>query len=166
VSFQDGLTQVLQFEGGYTVDDGGPTNYGITQDTYNAYRFKSVRSITPVEVATIYQTMYWSASGCDQIDPVSSAVSEIHFDCAVNCGVGTAIGLLQGMLKVTTDHKFGPITLAALVANVKVSELNVINGYLDARVYYYEALSTFDVYGKSWLNRVDVLRAKLTPGKV
>lgn len=176
MSFQVALTQVLDFEGGFTIDDGGPTNYGVTQDTYNSYRFKSVRDISSVEVADIYQKMYWLASKCDQIDVISAAMSEIHFDCAVNCGIGSigrklhpSVGadeLLQRTLGVTEDGVIGPITMLALKTQVTASELTVINKYLDVREAFYKSLANFPTYGASWLGRLTTLRRVLTPGKV
>jgi lysozyme family protein len=82
---------VLKFEGGYTDIDPGGTNYGIMQANYDSYRVshnlkkQSVRYITMDEVYDLYYYKYYLPSGSDTLQP---CLSFVHFDTAVNCGIG------------------------------------------------------------------------------
>lgn len=91
------LKEILKHEGGkvdHPSDPGGKTNKGITQGTYNAYlkskkqKSKDVFTITDNEVSAIYYERYYIASGADKIKADNLAF--IHFDTAVNFGVGRA----------------------------------------------------------------------------
>lgn len=95
-AFQKALTFTLKYEGGYSdhpADKGGPTNQGITQDTYDLYRNtarlyrRGVKHLTSVERDTIYKTRYWGACNCSSL-PEKNAIA--LFDFAVNSGVARA----------------------------------------------------------------------------
>lgn len=94
--FNTALARVLSYEGGYVnnpADPGGATNYGVTQKVFDAWRAAhgqpatSVRNITAADVKSIYFRNYWLASGADKL-PMPLAL--VHFDAAVNTGVGQA----------------------------------------------------------------------------
>lgn len=105
--FERALAWVLTWEGGYVErddDPGGPTKWGITQATYDAYRRKKglyvrpVRYMTDEECRTIYRTEYWERARCDGLAwPLSVAV----FDAAVQHGVGTALRMLRNVQALT-----------------------------------------------------------------
>lgn len=99
--FKKALNFVLKYEGGYVNnpnDKGGPTNKGITQNTYNAYlsrkgrQARDVRNITDVEVEDIYYSSYWLGANCDKMSPKFAVLC---FDTAVNMGVGRVKPFLQ-----------------------------------------------------------------------
>ncbi len=93
---EQALAFTLKWEGGYVNDPddpGGATNYGVTQNVYNARRkacglpTQSVRAITMPEVVNIYQNGYWKPAGCQTMPyPLALAI----FDTSVNFGVGRA----------------------------------------------------------------------------
>ncbi len=123
MSFDDALQFVLQQEGGFVNnpnDPGGATNRGITQATYDRYR--SAQGVAPLavsgiadgEVSDIYQTQYWTASRCMDIEQLDAGLALVVFDTAVNSGVGEASRILQRLLGVTADGQIGPQTLEAL----------------------------------------------------
>lgn len=93
--FQRALAIVLGHEGGFVdnpADPGGATNFGITTRTLASWRGTpveqtDVKTITPAEVQAIYRQHYWQASGAPAL-PYPLAV--VHFDTAVNMGVGEA----------------------------------------------------------------------------
>lgn len=97
LSFDEAVKGVFKSEGGFAnqkYDRGGKTNMGITQGTYSAWLrkqgkpSKDVRYLTKDEATLIYRDEYWVASGADKIkDP---ALAYLHFDTAVNFGVGGA----------------------------------------------------------------------------
>lgn len=99
-TFDAAVRKVISLEGGkvhHPSDPGGRTAYGITQSAYNAWRkrmgkpIRDVFDIPEVEVRAIYYDSYWVPAGCWGM-PADLAV--IHFDTAVNFGVGTAQKLL------------------------------------------------------------------------
>ena len=140
--FQKALTFVLKWEGGWSdnpADPGGATMKGITLGTYTAWRKAhgwpvpskaDLKAITDAEVQDIYWANYWLASGADKL---SWPLSLLHFDAAVNTGVGQAA-------------KF----LAACGGDWQ--------RYMDLREAWYRSLQQFPVFGAGWLNRCKALR--------
>lgn len=126
------LDFTLAQEGGYVVDDGGPTNFGITQHTYDHWREQfglkpaPVRYITQANVANIYQALYWDAAKCDQL-PIG--IDLCVFDWAVNSGPGAV--------------------------NIR----NDIDVICNARLTFLQHLSTWPTYGRGWSGRVARCRA-------
>lgn len=112
-NFRELLPKVLVHEGGY-VDDpqdpGGETNKGITHKTYDAWRkrqgqpTRSVKHITPEEVAEIYRQQYWNKIAGDDLP---SGVDYAVFDFAVNSGPSRAAQFLQravGVAEIGRAH--------------------------------------------------------------
>lgn len=90
------LKRVLGEEGGVSNDKddpGGLTFRGVTQITYDSWRDRhhlaaqSVTQMSPLEARALYRELYWLKSYCDQCP---KKIATVVFDCAVNCGVGTA----------------------------------------------------------------------------
>jgi hypothetical protein len=79
-------------EGGYTAEDGNgaPANYGINQKANPDVG--DVSKLTPERAKALYHDRYWLPSGADSLAPPLQA---IHFDTAVNMGVGTANDMLR-----------------------------------------------------------------------
>lgn len=90
-NFEKIVELLFGLEGGYTNhpnDRGGKTNYGVTQDTYNAWRKMnnlppgSVKTdLTKDEARNIYYNMYWKESGADKYTDPRDAMA--LFDMAV-----------------------------------------------------------------------------------
>ncbi|MGJ3250616.1 MAG: glycosyl hydrolase 108 family protein [Elainellaceae cyanobacterium] len=158
--FAKALQFTLRWEGGYVnhpMDKGGPTNKGITQSTYDAYRIgnrwspQPVQSITHEEVRDIYRTLYWNAARCNELKkPLAIA----HFDTAVNFGVQGAVRFLQRALGVEADGIIGANTRRALERS-KTSD--IVNRYVQARIDHRYRRVTQDptqrVFLQGWLNR-------------
>ncbi len=148
------LKFVLAREGGYVNnpnDKGGETNKGITHSTYDAYRksqglpVQSVKNITDKEVADIYYSNYYKASGADKID--NPQMGMYVFDTAINMGVSTAKDIL---------NKSG----------------GDVDKYEQLRREKYQKYVDYDksqeVFLKGWNNRVDQLKdyaSKTFPNK-
>lgn len=153
----------LLAEGGFTVDDGGPTNYGVTQNVYDTYRsqqfspLQSVQLITLPEVTAIMSHLFWTPSHCDDLcDPVAVA----HFDWAYNHGCTGAIETIQTALGVSPDGNFGALTKSAADAAGR----NVLPIYLNLRRMWYRNAAIRDrvkyaAYLTGWLNRVNRLES-------
>jgi uncharacterized protein (TIGR02594 family) len=162
--FAKALAHVLQMEGGFSddpYDPGGPTNRGITLDVYANFKNEAVdaaarprliaelKSIPDTTVKTIYRQRYFDPSAC----PVFTApLALMHFDAAVNHGVGAAIRMLQGIVGVTVDGEIGPETLAA-IGTKRLAD--VLDDYAETRRTRYRALPHFWRFGRGWLKRVD-----------
>lgn len=159
---------VRELEGGYADekhDKGGPTNYGVTQETYNDWleaggeSVRSVKEITECEVKDIYME-YWRDAKCSYIpNPVDLLV----FDCAINSGAKRAIKLLQNCLGVDSDGLFGKQTNSALIEEVNcIGAENLADIYLKEREWWYLDIVRRDPkqrkFLNGWLNRLDHLK--------
>ncbi|MDX2288545.1 MAG: TIGR02594 family protein [Hyphomicrobiaceae bacterium] len=166
--FAFALAHVLEMEGGYTDDPhdpGGPTNKGITLATLAADRgvklttrsrprlMSDLKALADREAEDIYRRRYWRPSGSSELPP---GLAVMHFDAAVNHGVGTAIRMLQAAVGVAADGEIGPQTRAAVAAR----EANhTLESYAALRRRRYEGLPHFWRFGRGWLRRVDATLA-------
>lgn len=147
-SFQDCVEFILEHEGGYVFDPrdpGGETNYGISKRQYPE---KDIKSLTKTDAVLIYRTDYWEAVSADELP---GKIRLAVFDCAVNQGVGTAIHILQRVLRVKMDGVIGPVTLG--VSHSTDPRRLAIN-YMTERGLRYSRTRNFDVYGRGWFNRL------------
>ena len=143
-------------------DPGKRTNNGVTTAVYDEYR-KS-KGLPPLDVALIsqnetheiYETRYWIPSHAGDM-PLSVGV--VHFDTAVNLGVGQAAKLLQRVLNVNDDGLIGPITLDMID---KWDEDIICNQYISRREQFYRDLAVnkpqLAMFLKGWLKRCEDLR--------
>ncbi len=167
-SFDVCLAHVLAMEGGWTDDPhdpGGPTNFGITLATLAAHTNVTVtaatfpalkaelRTISTDTVRTIYLDRYWQRCRADQL-PLALAL--MHFDAAVNHGVGGATQLLQQALDVEADGEIGPLTVRA-ASTQPVGR--TLERYADLRRVRYRRLGHFWRFGRGWLARVEATLA-------
>ena len=91
IDFNTAMNFVLRHEGGYVNnanDPGGETKYGISKRSYPNL---NIKEITQNNAIDIYYRDYWLPSAADKLQ---GALSLIHFDTAVNMGVGTANKML------------------------------------------------------------------------
>ena len=166
--FTTALQHVLAMEGGWSndpADPGGATNFGITIGDYARHKgvrltpasapglIAELRVVSPDTVRKIYRDDYWLKARCDLL-PGAPAV--MHFDAAVNHGVGRAARMLQEAARVPIDGAIGPITLAAVR---DANPLALIARYADIRRTAYRRLSIFSRFGRGWLRRVDATLA-------
>ena len=166
-------------EGGYTVDQGGPTNHGVTQTNYSQWLHsqglpdRPVAGITEQQVHDFYYNQFWTAANLDKIAPVCPLTTIAVFDFGVNAYWRRSVSVLQGLINVAQDGNIGPRTIAALTAKLASigsdpaigstgSDLEMSKEYNDLRRGYYNRLVTNhpdnpdypkDLHG--WLNRVN-----------
>ena len=164
--FKECLGFVLKWEGGFTNhpnDPGGPTNMGITQGVYDAWRRKkglppkSVRDITREEVEQIYWERYWQPL---QADKIPMPLDLVVFDSGVNCGIGRAALWLNLSLGLPKRTAVTNETLSALskVKDVKAIARKVCN----LREAHYRTIAEknpkLKVFLRGWLNRLTDLK--------
>lgn len=162
------LAHVLEMEGGFSddpYDPGGPTNKGITLAVYATFKCQTLdatsrdrliaelKSIPDATVSAIYRRRYFEPADCPAF---TAPLTLMHFDAAVNHGVGTAIRILQQAAGVTVDGEIGPETLAAVGSR---NVVDLIETYAEIRRARYRALPHFWRFGRGWLRRVDATLA-------
>jgi lysozyme family protein len=159
-NYAKSLAQVLKYEGGYVdhpKDPGGPTNKGITQAVYDAWRksqnlfTQTVRNINDSEVAAIYKNLYWDRISGDNLP---AGVDFAVFDYAVNSGVSRAAKALQGVVGTAQDGQIGPATIAATKAYVAMAVTN-------QRLAFMKSLSIWSTFGKGWAARIADVKAQI-----
>jgi lysozyme family protein len=174
------LRWILRIEGGYSSDPADlaaqyvtpgeiHTNMGITTGTLsNAIRKgiikqKGITDLTIDDVSKIYYHLYYLPCKADQLD---WPIDLVHFDSAVNHGIGGAGKLFQRTLNAVNDDYaigvdgiVGPITLKAYrLAKNKTSIEDMSLLYLQKRKEYYEAIirnrPEQKKFFKGWMNRL------------
>lgn len=160
MSFEQAIEAVLASEGGYSddpLDRGGPTQWGITQATYDQWRTRQGLPVQPVtgigqdEAQAIYRTDYWERCGCDDLP---AGIALLVFDTAVNSGPLRALMMLQASVGVTQDGSLGPATRAALHA---FDAAELVRRYTDQRLDWYaricQATPPQTRFLRGWISR-------------
>lgn len=110
-NFNIAVALTLKNEGGYVdnlSDPGKATNMGITQEDLPD---QNIQELTQAQAITYYSANYWKSLYSEIEDQF---VANKLFDLGVLFGVGTAVQMMQGVLKLTPDGIFGPASLAAV----------------------------------------------------
>lgn len=135
-------------------DSGGETKYGVAQ------RPNPTVAVTTLDLAgamDVYYNRYWLTSSCDKL---SSPLSIIHFDGAVNHGIGRASKFLQTAVGVEADGQIGPATLDA-VANKDPKE--IILSISQLRIDFYNSIVASKpnqkMFLNGWLRRISEVTA-------
>lgn len=162
--FSEALEQTIKWEGGFVNnpnDSGGKTNYGITQNVFDAFRKErgqlpfSVEKITKLEVNAVYLQEYWLKGKCDKMEPL---VAIFHFDTCVNTGIKQANKLLQRSIGVKDDGLIGIITLQEMKL---YDEEEIITKYIKLRKEFYDKIikknNKLNIFRDGWMNRVNSL---------
>lgn len=155
------LVATFQAEGGYTVDTGGPTKYGISQ---RSYPHENIKALTLDRAAQLYERDYWRPLRGDRI--VSDIIAGEGFDCGVNQGIETAIRYIQEACNlayfpeepVKLTGVMDPVTIARV--NGKNQDLVYVNMIgLRYGKYHFLAINNPPKYAKyfrSWTKRIKV----------
>lgn len=167
------LPYIYGDEGGFVVDRGGPTNLGVTQKTLSEYLGRpatvaEVKALTRQSAAPIYRKLFWLPAKCDLVGQFAPGADLMHFDAAVNQGVGGSIEILQRALGIEDDGAFGPMTVMALKGFAHTHGPGALIPALEkARAASYREDAGFDVDGNGWLARdakVAAIAAKMAQG--
>jgi lysozyme family protein len=154
-NFDRCLEMLLHHEGGFVdhpKDPGGMTNLGVTRATLEQYRGRHVteeemRSLTLVDVASLYKTEYW-----DKVrgDDLPSGVDWAAFDWAVNSGSKRPAKAIQRIVGAKQDGAIGPKTLKSVS---DIEPRAIVEGMYELRQKFYERLKTFETFGRGWSRR-------------
>jgi len=156
-NYESALAHVLKSEGLWSdnpADPGGATMKGITFAVFKDWKRNphltkdDLKNISDQDVYDLYKQLYW-----DKVhgDDLPAGVDYAAFDAAVNMGVGRASKLLQEAVGVTADGVVGSGTLQAIQ---KANTRSILENFAAEKTAFYKSLSTFDTFGKGWLNRV------------
>jgi lysozyme family protein len=185
--FQAMMAFVRRWEGKYTVDHAGPTNYGITQPFYDEWREKhgdpkfpsKVKGLTEEQAIRVYHDKTWREGGVEAVASGSSRAAIAPEDLtrenstallavclgngAINYGPGRARGFLKSAFADVgiKDSNLGEASSKAASMGL-VNE--VLERYLDREKAHYVRLGEQDKYAKylkGWLNRHESLKANL-----
>lgn len=157
MDFDTAFIRLLGNEGGYTVDNGGPTNWGISQRAYPELTTQQIKDLTQDQAKAYYLKDYWGPAGCDL---VPDTLKFDLFDFAVNSSARgrplTAIKVMQralGLPEYAVDGVIGPQTQLAL-GNAHPWKLLI--HFIGQRTRYYTHLNDalWHEAGKGWMNRV------------
>ena len=115
------FNSILGKEGGYVDhpdDKGGPTKWGITQNTARAHGYRGdMRDLTREQALEILEADYWYGPRFDQVAALSSDIAAELCDTGVNMGPTVASKMLQRWLNVfNLRGKLYPRTINALRA--------------------------------------------------
>ena len=166
------IEEVLRKEGGYSnhpSDRGGPTKFGITQQTLSTWLGRSVGAdeVRALDVETareIYERNYYAAP---RIDTLPEEIQPIVFDCAVNHGPRRAITFVQKVLNeagfgpVDVDGTIGPQTREAAEEAQQAMGGFFCNAIVEERLAFYDRLAfdrTQAPFLRGWRLRAESFR--------
>jgi lysozyme family protein len=135
--FEKAIDFVLKNEGGYVNhpdDPGGETKYGIAKRSHPSV---DIKNLTVEGAKGIYLSEYWIPSGAGNL---SDALALVHFDTAVNCGVGKARVILDASKNDARDYLLLRIKHYAVIiaANPKLSAF--LKGWINRCMDLYQEI--------------------------
>ena len=151
------IAEIIAREGGYVdnpSDHGGPTKYGVTLATLEAFRqgqnttADDVAALTEDEATQIYQQMFIDGPGFDRLS--DDHIRAFMVDWGVNSGPGTAIKHLQGLLPgCIADGILGPNTAKA--ANLCDPAI-LLAQLIDLRLAFVQHIAANDISQEKFLD--------------
>lgn len=141
----------------HPADPGGETKFGVAQASHPPV---VVKTLTLDQSKEIYYNGYWLSAHCDKI---TSPLSAMLVDAAVNHGTSQATKFLQTALGLKSDGSWGPQTMNAVTTCADIK--TVCSKYLDARQKFFDRLVVtkpqLAVFKNGWNARITMLRAWL-----
>lgn len=157
---------LIQLEGGYVNhpdDIGGPTQSGVTLNTFRNYcgQEKTIKDLRNMSYGTweeIMKDLYWDKVKGDEIE--NQSLAELIVDWCVNSGL-SAIRKVQEVLGCKPDGIVGPITLSLI--NTSDAE-NLHERIWNARQQFYINIVKRNprqkVFMNGWMNRLNRFKFK------
>ncbi len=142
------------------LDRGGETKYGVAK---NANPDLDITNLDWEAAKRVYYRRYWLASNCDDITLMSPRLAILHFDGAVNHGVGRAGRFLQRAVGAAEDGDVGPASLRALKTAIDTKgDIPLCHLICDFREAFYEAIIARNPsqarFRNGWLRRIREMR--------
>lgn len=128
-------------------DRGGETKYGISK---RAFPSLDIASLTEEDARAIYRVEYWRFESVLDQELANKLLS-----MAVLFGLSTTVRLLQNIVGVNIDGRFGPKSLAAtnrLIGSVVLSELRIALLYRSVLICTRDTFQLRFVEG--WIRRI------------
>ena len=171
--FKTALARTLRWEGGYSndpVDRGGETYRGISRRNFpEGAGWITIGNLRAAgldldanaqlqhDVEEFYRREFWNRVHGEALP--DSVAAEV-FDCAVNCGVGTAARFLQRAVGVKDDGAIGQDTLRATAGYIETRGIPALVADLkQQRRERYTRIAQNDPsqqrFLKGWLRRAD-----------
>lgn len=142
------------------LDNGGETKFGVAK---KANPDLDITTLDWEAAKRVYYRRYWLTSNCDDITLFSPRLAVLHFDGAVNHGVGRAAVFLQRAAGAAADGDVGPATLEAVKAKDDIALCHTI---CDIRTQFYNDIVARKPnqvrFLKGWLRRIDEMRVFTT----
>lgn len=164
------IDKILKAEGGYVNnpnDNGGPTNFGVTQATYTRYlgRPATIDDIKKMPIAharDIFKKQYYYAP---KINLLPEDLQPVVTDACVLYGPKRAIIFLQKVVDVAEDGVLGPATAKAADNFISVHGIvDAVNYYVEERIEFCERIVARNpsqkIFLKGWKNRANTFRLK------
>lgn len=157
---------ILKWEGGFSnhpLDKGGPTNMGITFNTFLKYHpgadIDDLKEMTDEQWLHIFIDGYWAPWRANDIK--NQSIANMVVDWAWASGTRTSIKQVQRILGVKEDGIVGRKTLAALNG---YSQHDLFKKIKWARYDFIESIVARDpsqaVFRKGWINRINDISFK------
>lgn len=149
MTFDEAIKFILKEEGGYIDhpnDPGGETNFGISK---RAFPKEEIKNLTLDRAKFLYFENYWKPAKCD-IMPDNVVL--MHFDTAVNMGVGMAIKLLQKTIGVVEDGVIGEVTKQKILRGVNLYWYALLR--MQKYMLIVKDKPSSSVFLQGWSNRV------------
>ena len=158
---------LLLLEGGYgnfKEDSGGPTKYGVILSTWKQYGYDKngdgiideadVKLITKEDARSIAKKQFWDYFLADQIH--NQSIASIIVDWGYNSGRATAALMVQKILNLKPDGKFGSASVSAVN---KAPQKELFDKLKLARKLFYDRIvernPTQQKFYKGWINRIN-----------
>jgi lysozyme family protein len=146
-NFPDAFTRLIGNEGGYAVDCGGPTMWGVTEAVARDWGYMGDMCDLQKDTAfMIARVKYWNRYRCDDLDP---HLAFQVLDAAYNGGY--PVHWLQQASGATVDGAFGAKTLAAILGTDSQKMILRFDAY---RLIYLSDLNEWPTYGRGWAHRI------------
>ncbi len=162
--FEPIFQRTLDLDGGFVVDEGGPTNLGITQtllDSFNKQRDlpkEDVRELTEGKTRQVFREEFYERP---KIDRLPDATASLTFDFGVQSSPKRAVQFLQREIGATQDGKIGPNTLRKTNEFIEQNgERALLQRLIDGREGFLRGLESFKTKGRGFLNRINKLKSE------
>lgn len=117
-SFDNQIEGVIYWEGGFVDninDEGGKTNYGITEKTWDEVAqqyfginpsINSVSTITLEQAKTIYKNEYWDWSGVEHLLKIDGDLAMLYYNIFVNTPRGAGLSLQKAINRIIRTYGY------------------------------------------------------------